>query len=1298
MRFFQKSKGAISIFLVIILVPMMTTSALFVDASKVELAEAVAESAGDLALNTALTNYDTKLKELYGLMATAQDMSDLFAKLENYYRTCIISAGVSAEDADLYTEQMMAQLGLIADSGDTADIMNMELVDFTAQKYEDANLANAVILKKQIVDFMKYRAPINTGLSFVSALKSFSTLSKQSELVEKKQEYYEAQQTVLEDLKTAWSYIAAYNESDIVTDSGYITGIKTTLDGYEAEYQDYGKRTIMSLYCKYDKVVTYQYYLSVGEVPEKKYDIEKGQLEETVDVWTINYDNTPYYSYLNTNYNNPYNFGKKKFPTVSEVKSAITGFYNAQKTAEIKNAPNYESSHYSIQFIAQKKAEIEAYTSAEINFFLAYQKLKNVEMWLDGYDKVQIKDEDGNVITKASILSEQHKIGSTTKTLSQWLVDLNADTVYERHMYDFSQNARIYNQCSANAKTEYEEQFQITDTLDIGTAVANIHDKVNDYVTTLNTAINNLGKAIEFLGYAKTKLTGSVATAKTNWNTVANDDAISETSLAKQDQAEIDQLDTYLNESNIQKMVTRLTNIKTDLETVRDQIKEYKFADKFIGEIEGYSGSAGLEETVGNKWKDLNSLSIKKTEITNTATSRAASAWSSGNVKTDWVKQSGHQPDLLQDKVGLYTYMSAHFANVSPKNDGTKTVEEDPDNGENFYQDIKDTSKSEADKASSGTDGGQAGTEESKKQEISTLDNLPSKKSNVQGGSDTPSGKVETNIDSTEKDGKKEKGAAGKSASALGGIFQGDFLSAVADLAEDLRDKLYVSDYIMSMFSYDTIENEYNVKNGKAKGTAVEEGTILTLTKNDISPTYNYAYGAEIEYILYGGTNSGNLTKAYGTIYGIRFGFNLVYAFATSEIRDSALAIATPISAATLGVIPVPLIQAVIIIGIACCESAFDLDALRNGEKVPLYKSAETWRCSITGLTNLAKEKAGELLKEAAGTVISEGVNQLNAYLDMTTEELNAAITTNGTDKIVAAVTNTYDQLITENANMVIQHLTTLINTAIENTFCLNAGEDYSSKKIAMKNWVKEQLQDWGSQITGDDLSSQVKREAVDYIVAHSDECIDEFFDAVETAAKETPAGKTIDGLLNQVSSTADQVGGKIMECVVDIRDKIKQSIINGSEKIQGYIRETKEKIQSAANDGADKLKDTINEHIDGIFATSGGGSGGTDHGTGRAALCSFSYSDYLRLFVLIGLYANEEKILLRTADVIQANMIHSGNEGFKLENSAAYVKVTATVLVKPTLLALPIFADVQSNPVDNSQWYTIEYSSVAGY
>ena len=1298
MNFFLKSKGAISIFLVIILVPMMTVSSLFVDAGKVKLARAMAESAGDLTLNTAMTNYDTKLKDLYGLLATAQDTTDLFAKLEEYYRTCITSSGVSDEDAATYVEQIMAQLGIVAESSDTADIMNMELVDFSVQKYSGADLANATILKKQIVDFMKYRAPINTGLSFVSSLKSFTTLSKQTELVEKKQDYYEAQQTMLEDLKTAWSYISYYNSSPIVTDSKYITDIKPTLDDYADDYKDYVERTIMSLYHKQSPIIEYQYSLNVETVSVNDYDIEEGQRNDKVDVWEIEYDGASYHSYLSPNYNNPYSFEDNKFPTVSDVKKAVEGFYNAKNNLDNKHAPNFESTYYEIQFMAQKKSEIETYTSAAINFYIAYQKLKNVCMWLDGYDRVEteIKDADGKVITESSILSNKLTIGKTTQTLRQWLSDLKADSVYERNMYDLSQNAKIYTQCASNAAYDYRQQYYVDGDIDIDTALTEIYNTSKGYVTTLDAAIHNLEKAVEYLGYAKSKLVGSVATAKSNWNNVADDSAISDTSLAKQDKAEINQLDTYLNETNIQKLITRLENIKADLTDVRDQVKMYTFSGIFIGEIKGYFGDTGLEKRSGDKWNDLNSLSMEEAEISKTAVTRATSACGKGNINTDWVKQSSHQPDLLQDKVALYTYLSSHFAGTEVDSGAASTTikPEETGDGKDFYQKIKETAESKSDSSSEGTDSGQAGTENSKKNNITAtvFTDLPSKISSVQGGSDTPSGSVSTKIDGT----KDEKGAAGKSANALNGLFSSNFLSAIADMGEDLRDKLYISDYIMSMFSYDTIENEYNVKNGKAKGTAIEPGTILTLTKNDISTTNNYAYGAEIEYILYGGTNSQNLTKAYGTIYGIRFGFNLVYAFATSEIRDSALAIATPISAATLGVIPVPLIQAVIIIGIACCESAFDLDALRNGEEVPLYKSSESWRCSITGLINVAKGKAGEILKEVTGTVISEGVNQLNSFLDMTDEELAEAIK-GGTNQIEQAVTNAYDQVITENANAAIQQLTTLINTAVESSTLLNAGETYETKKTQMKSWVKTQLQEWGNQFTGDDLASTVKREAVNLIVSKSDEYIGEFFDTVENSVRNSSAGDAIDSILNgatTVQNGVDQLGGEIMEFITDIRDEISDSIIRTSEEFNRLKSEALENIKKKAEEGADELKTYINGQIDGVFGT----ETGTDNSTGMASLCSFSYSEYLRLFLLIGLYTNEGKIILRTADVIQANMVHTGSTGFELQNSAAYVKLTATIQVKPTLLALPIFADVESNPIDNSNWYTITYTGIAGY
>ena len=48
------SKGAVSVFLVLILVPCMLVSSIFVDLGRVQLSKSNAESAADLALNTLL--------------------------------------------------------------------------------------------------------------------------------------------------------------------------------------------------------------------------------------------------------------------------------------------------------------------------------------------------------------------------------------------------------------------------------------------------------------------------------------------------------------------------------------------------------------------------------------------------------------------------------------------------------------------------------------------------------------------------------------------------------------------------------------------------------------------------------------------------------------------------------------------------------------------------------------------------------------------------------------------------------------------------------------------------------------------------------------------------------------------------------------------------------------------------------------------------------------------------------------------------------------------------------------------
>lgn len=1297
MRIFEKTKGAVSLFLVIILVPMMTLSGLFVDASKVNLARAMAESAGDLTLNTALTNYDSDLKELYGLMATAQNMDDLFEKLEDYYKTCITSSGVSEEDAQTYVGQIMSQLGAVSESKDTADIMNMRLVEFSVEKYTDANLANAAILEKQIVDFMKYRAPINTGLSFLSSLKSFSTLSKQTELVEKKQNYYEAQQGVMEYLKEAWQQIANYNSTNLVTNAGQMSEILSTLSGMETGEHGYKKLHTYLVKDLYHTGDYMDYSASVSESNGEYMLVWNGQTKGAVK-------------------------RTSDLPTEAELKEAVTYLKNAVETAKAtRESKNWEctSGDYQLQYLVQLQRNgnklLEAYTQQMIEVHSWYLTLDSLYTNLSNYDenirakeeeleKTEEETEHSQEILDSMTTTEEMKqtvitVSGATKQLQQWYEELRSS--YSSEMQQFHAIAERMSQYSVSAKAVYSVNKAVTTE-----AVAEIADQINSYVNELQASSDYLQAAIEALEAARKELAsgGSVAKAQMEWSSVANDKSITGTSLAKQDQAEIAQLDSYLTAENVSQLQTRLENIKTEIDRSIAQIKNYTYCGTFIGEIRTYEKlESVIEQKIGKA--ALEAVPVNEAELNTQAASWWSSCWQDGGLSFEWLNQSGKQPDLTKDKCAMYSYLYSHFAAVVTAEGETKKAEgeattsseaakEDSENGVSLYKNIKNTAKAEAKEEAENTDKGQAGSE-TKNNNIAGLSNLPSAQAKTSGG-ETPDGSTDVDPDT----------AAGSASSSLGNLFSKGFLNAVAVMATDLRDKLYVSDYAMSMFTYDTIENEYKIENDMDAAKELSEGTLMSLTKNALSTTNNYAYGTEVEYIIYGGTNEDNLTKAYGTIYGIRFGFNLIYAFATSEIRESALAIATPISAATLGVIPVPLIQAAIIIALACCESAVDLVDLRAGYQIPLYKSKKTWVCSVSGLTQKAKNAVGTVVREHVNKTVDEGINQLNNILDMTDEELSKLIE-NGTNNIEASVTEAYDQLITENANLAIQTLTTFVTDAIEATRCLELEETYEQKKAEAIAGITAKLENWRDAQTGSDVASIVKREAVNVILSNQGALIEELFETMEASVQNTAPGEEIAGILaveEEAMGELSEVSGAIMSKIKQIRQQITYKITNTCTEVKNFKTQSISKVKGALNSGAENVKENlnsaINDCLDELCGTDGAGG---DTGVGTASLCSFAYSDYLRLFTLIGLYANEEMVVLRIGDVIQTNMAKCIKKGdnassYQLQSAAAYVKVSTKVQVKPTFLALPLFADLENNPVTDTSWYTISYDGMAGY
>lgn len=99
MRFFYKNRGSVSIALSILILPMLVFSGLMIDSSNIYLSKYLTEGSAELAMNAVLANYDSVLKERYGLFATSQKEENYVNKgkqiAENHFKRSLEGIGVN---------------------------------------------------------------------------------------------------------------------------------------------------------------------------------------------------------------------------------------------------------------------------------------------------------------------------------------------------------------------------------------------------------------------------------------------------------------------------------------------------------------------------------------------------------------------------------------------------------------------------------------------------------------------------------------------------------------------------------------------------------------------------------------------------------------------------------------------------------------------------------------------------------------------------------------------------------------------------------------------------------------------------------------------------------------------------------------------------------------------------------------------------------------------------------------------------------------------------------------------------
>ena len=199
LKFLKKREASVSIFLLIIMFPMFVFSFGIVDICKIMMAEDVMQDASDLAANSALTAYDKTLKDIYGLLANSSTEEELTKNIQEYYITTLETSGAKlSEDDKKVVQNLIADLtqtSIDAEKlGGNQGLLKLRSEDkdgnaITATPVEASAISNPAVMKRQIIEYSKYRGPVSLASGMLEKLGVLSDTGNQTEATQKKIEF-----------------------------------------------------------------------------------------------------------------------------------------------------------------------------------------------------------------------------------------------------------------------------------------------------------------------------------------------------------------------------------------------------------------------------------------------------------------------------------------------------------------------------------------------------------------------------------------------------------------------------------------------------------------------------------------------------------------------------------------------------------------------------------------------------------------------------------------------------------------------------------------------------------------------------------------------------------------------------------------------------------------------------------------------------------------------------------------------------------------------------------------------------
>lgn len=1243
----KNSRGVITVLLIIILIPMLLVTSVFVDASRYKLVKSMVTSTSDLTLNSVIANYDTELDDMYGLFGTVQNIDEFYEELEEYFKIMLMQSGLDesiSEDTSLFLTNGVK-------NGDFSNFFEMEFLDdVSIEEVPNGNLANPVILEKQIVDFMKYRSPINTGLSFITALQSFKTIEDQKKVVEAKDEYYKDVSKINKALRDAWQEICYYSNGSY---------------WLEGEYQ-------------------YYEYIDLNSAPEKisQADYIKS-ISEAFKNYRQEYEICNKEFFLNIASNKYYNTDiSVKNPSASSQKSEkITQSIADKLYKEInKSIGDFKSA------LGECKKDMQSDNDNDNSFKLDYNPSHGyypTQVWLKNNYSNRISDfalHYNTLCTHYTAYLNNRAKADALKTENEEDEELIKKCKAALDSYDCDDEFKKINNAvnDLNTKLNSYRNYYITNYKKSENEISNTINRINkeiiDIKSDLNTAYTHLDNAVNYLDKAVGLMDADLATKKNNWKQAA--EKIDGTTIGQENLSEISGLnDEYINKDTVNKFIKYLEAIRDNIggsNGVIKQIEDITFCGKQLGDITANISSQSdptkmvFTNLIIQKYgsNNLKNMPTTKDEIETIAKEFFArkDVYKESTISTDWLS-SDYNPTIgennYSNNLNFYNYLSNQFGDLSIEDTTTKVESIDTD-----------TKLNEANAKGNPTET-EVVTNPEAKADVSSL-KVIKKGDSFDGG-----GAEGENANSRMKNAKLPS--------------SGSLFSDLVNGLERLRDKMYVTDYVMSMFSYATIESELAKENEKnntinstdptSSSTNTKDGKPQSLTFQEINADNNKIYPYEAEYIVYGkDTNSSNYNATCASIFGVRFMFNLIYAFTSSQLKMEALPIAAGLSAATLGIVPVEVFKIVILLVDAIVESGIDLYEIKKGESLPLYKTKETWQ---TSYASVIRKEAGKILT----TVVDEATGMIVDCLNKTIDE--ASETLEEEETIIDNYLKEYFDSQINNITKGVIDVFFSVYDAAETTVLTEYGKitDLAKEKIISE--VSNSIDKWASQNNNEKdrklLIVDVKTAVAENIKQYLPALVERMVSLGQSKINETS------------NNIKEKVEKEIKDIASDIENVIERTKGTIKTEIDNYKEQFLEEIKESVSQGGEELKKTINSSISSYF---GNGSGGNNVCSNAESLLSFKYSDYLRFFAMCSVYSNEEGFITRVGNLIQTNMniqATKNSKTFDLNKSRVYLKVNTTIKVKPLLINLDIF-NTMINADDNGLWGKYDFVTVKGY